>query len=133
MKKILVIDDEPVIAYMVAASLKMAGVQHTLDYCSDGAQGRTKAAGGGYDLITLDRHMPFMGGAEALTEIKRNPKSARIPVVVITAQRDPDFHKHVTDLGAAALVTKPFQPRQLGDLLRRVLAGQHPEPPAPPD
>ncbi|NIR02702.1 MAG: DNA-binding response regulator, partial [Gemmatimonadales bacterium] len=55
----------------------------------------------------------------------------RIPVVIITAQKDPAFDKHVTELGAVALITKPFQPRKLGDLLRRVLAGQQAEPSTP--
>ncbi len=129
MKRILVIDDEPAVAHMISASLRAAGVQHTIDYCSDGAEGRKKATQDQYDLITLDRSMPFMGGAEALKEIKRNAKSASIPVVMITAQNDPEFHKQAMELGAAALVTKPFRPQELADILRQVLAGGNIEPP----
>ena len=133
MKKVLVIDDEPPVARLIAAALKSAGVEHSLDYCSDGAQGRAKAAQGQYDLITLDLHMPLMGGVEALREMKRDPKSAHIPVVVVTGQHDPAFHKRVMELGAAALITKPFQIDQLGTILGQVLAGEHIEPVASPD
>ncbi len=128
MKKILVIDDEPTVAHLIAAALRSAGIQHTIDYCSDGAQGRRKAARGGYDLITLDRNMPVMTGDQALREIKRNRRCASVPVVVITAQKDPDFHEHVVELGAAALIVKPFHPRDLGAILQRILAGEPPDP-----
>ncbi len=129
MKKVLVIDDEAPVARLIGAALKAAGVEHTLDYCSDGAQGRTKAAHGQYDLITLDLHMPFMGGMEALKELKQSPKSASIPVVVVTAQHDPAFHQRATDLGAAAVVRKPFQTDDLATILAQILAGEQVELP----
>ncbi len=129
MKRILVIDDDPPIARMIGATLKAADVEHSLDYCSDGAQGLIKAVQGGYDLITLDLHMPFMGGVEALREIGRNAKSAQTPVVVISGQQDPAFHQRVMELGAVAVVMKPFGPTDLGNLLRQILSGEPVEPP----
>jgi len=130
-KKILVIDDEAFVARLIKAALEAADVKHEIDYCSDGAQGRVKAAQGQYDLITLDLHMPFMGGIEALMEIKRNPTSANIPVVVVTAQSDPAFHRRALEMGAAALITKPFRSDELGRVLQQVLTGEPTEPPAP--
>ncbi len=129
MKRILVVDDDPPVARLIAAALKAAGVEHTLDYCSDGAQGRAKAAQGRYDLITLDLHMPLMGGVEAIREMKRNPKSAHIPVIVITAQKDPAFHKQAMKFGATTLVSKPFKIEELRTILGRVLAGEPVEAP----
>jgi CheY-like chemotaxis protein len=129
MKRILVIDDDPPIARLVGAALKAAGVEHSLDYCSDGAQGVIKATQGGYDLIALDLHMPFMGGVEALKEMGRSEKSAQIPVVVITAQEDPAFHRRARELGAVAVVTKPFSTGDLGNLLRQVLSTELVAPP----
>jgi len=129
MKRILVIDDDPPVARMIEVTLEMARVEHALDYCSDGGQGRAKAAQGGYDLICLDLSMPFMDGFEALGEMKRNPKSAQIPVVVITGAQEPEVHQRVMELGAAAIVTKPFDPMQLGSVLQQVWAGEEPEPP----
>jgi len=129
MKRILVIDDDPPVARLVKAALDMVRLEHALDYCSDGGQGRAKAAEGGYDLICLDLSMPFMDGFEALGEMKRNPKSAQIPVVVITGAQEPEVPQRVMELGAAAIVTKPFAPRQLVGVLQQVLAGEEPEPP----
>jgi CheY-like chemotaxis protein len=122
MKKILVIDDEAPIARLIATVLKSAGIEHTMDYCSDGAQGKIKAAQGEYDLITLDINMPLMDGVEALEEMKGNPKSAAIPVVVITADDDPDLHARLLGAGAAAVVTKPAPAEDLGKLLTQILS-----------
>jgi chemosensory pili system protein ChpA (sensor histidine kinase/response regulator) len=129
MKRILVIDDDPPVARIVKAALDIVKVEHTLDYCSDGGQGRAKAAQGGYDLICLDLSMPFMDGFEALGEMKRNPKSAQIPVVVITGAQEPEMRQRVMELGAAAVFAKPFEPVHLGHLLQRVLAGEQVQPP----
>jgi CheY-like chemotaxis protein len=107
--------------------LKSAEVEHSIEYCSDGGQAKMKAGQGGYDLITLDLHMPLMGGIEALREMKENPKSAQIPVVVVTAQNDPAFHARAKEFGAAAVVTKPFAVEELGSLLAQVLAGEEVE------
>jgi CheY-like chemotaxis protein len=124
MKKILVIDDEPFVARLIGAALDTVGIEHDLEYSSDGAQGKIMAAQAGFDLVTLDLQMPLMGGVEALKEMKQNPKSAGVPVVVVTAQQDPAFHQQLMDLGAAAVVTKPFDPADLGDVLSRILAGE---------
>jgi CheY-like chemotaxis protein len=123
MKKVLVVDDDPAVARLIGAALEQTDVAHTLDYCSDGGQGRIKAVAGGYDLITLDLAMPLMGGMEALEELKRNPKSARIPVVVVTALQGRDLHEQARALGATAVVTKPFELWELVDIFRLVFAG----------
>jgi CheY-like chemotaxis protein len=122
-KRVLVVDDDPSVARLVAAALARAEVEHQIDYCSDGGQARAKAAQGQYDLIALDLAMPFMGGVEALEEMKRNPKSAQIPVVVITGLQDPALHAQVKQLGAVATVTKPFKVWDLVSVFRLVFAG----------
>ena len=124
MKRILVIDDDPLIARLITEVLKLANLECSLDYCSDGGQGREKAAQGRYDLISLDLAMPLMDGMEALAEIKRNPKSAQIPVIVLTAKLDPALHQKATELGAAAVVTKPFNVWELGNTFRLIFAGE---------
>ncbi len=73
--------------------------------------------------------MPFMDGFEALGEIKRNPKSAQVPVVVITGEHEPEVHQRVMKLGAAAIVIKPFEPLYLAKVLQQVLAREESEPP----
>jgi len=129
MNRILVIDDDPIISRLVKAALDIAKVEHGIDYSSDGGQGMVRTSKGGYDLICLDLTMPFMDGFEALEEIKRKPQSAQIPVVVITGVQETDVHQRVMALGAAAIVTKPFNPTEFADVLQQVLAGEKPTPP----
>jgi CheY-like chemotaxis protein len=124
MKRILVVDDDAAVARSIGTALKTTDIEHSVDYCSDGAQGKARAAQGQYDLITMDIHMPLMGGVEALREIKANPKSAHIPVIVVTGQHEEVFHRRVLTLGAAAVITKPFDVKELGSLLGEVLSGE---------
>jgi len=128
-KRILVIDDEAFVARLIGQVLQAANVEHILEYCSDGGLGRAMADQGHYDLITLDLGMPHMDGVEALQELKRNPKSAHIPVVVVTGKRNPYLHERVMELGAVAVVTKPFDTRELGNILRLIIARAEAEPP----
>ena len=124
MKKVLVVDDQPTVVRLIDATLKKIGVEYVLDYCSDGAQGRLKALQRPYDLIILDLAMPFMGGLEALAEIKRDPKTADVIVVVITGIKEPAQHREAERLGAAAVVTKPFEIEEFARILRLALERQ---------
>ena len=132
MARVLVIDDDPMIARVVSASLKQRNLPHSLEYCSDGGQGRLLAASGDYDLVVLDLAMPFLDGVTALEEMKRNPKSAHIPVVVLTGLDDAAVHEQVRALGAVAVLTKPVEHWELADTIRWVLAGDELRPPSGP-
>jgi CheY-like chemotaxis protein len=56
--------------------------------------------------------------------MKRNPKSAQIPIVVIIGAQEPEIRHRVMELGAAAVFTKPCEPMHLGHLLQQILAGR---------
>ena len=123
-RRILVIDDEPSIARLISAALSQAKVDHILDHCTDGAQGRIRASQGRYDLVALDLAMPFMDGVTALAEMKEDPRSAQIPVIVVTGRHDPALHQQVLELGAAAVIVKPFQAQEIATVFVRILAGE---------
>jgi CheY-like chemotaxis protein len=130
-KKVLAIDDEPYVARLLRKVLKDAwGEDVELDWASDGGIGRLKAASGEYDLITLDIAMPMMGGLEALEEIRRNPKSAHTPVVVITGLEDPHLAADAHSLGADAFVRKPFSAQELGRIIYEIAMRGTPPGPA---
>jgi DNA-binding response OmpR family regulator len=128
-KQVLVIDDEASVARLVAAALRAADLKHRLDYCSDGGQGRTMAARGQHDLIVLDLAMPLMDGFDALEEMKRNPKSSEIPIIVLTALHDAELHKRARELGAIEVITKPCGLWELVSAFRLILAGKEIKPP----
>ncbi len=65
------------------------------------------------DLVILDIHMPEMDGFEVCAAIKRNPATAKIPVIMLTAQADVDSRVTGLGLGADDYLPKPFHPREL--------------------
>lgn len=65
------------------------------------------------DLVILDVNMPEMGGFEVCAAIKRNPATAQIPVIMLTAQSDVDSRVTGLGLGADDYLAKPFHPREL--------------------
>ena len=60
------------------------------------------------DLILLDIEMPEMNGFAVLEKLKQKEKTANIPVIFLTADKDPERETEGLNMGAAAFVTKPF-------------------------
>ena len=60
------------------------------------------------DLILLDLHLPDMSGSTVLAQLKADPQTADIPVLIVTADATPGRERRLLDSGAFALVTKPF-------------------------
>jgi len=74
------------------------------------------------DLITLDLEMPMENGDEVLKKLKGDPCWQGIPVVMITANgNDQGVGKKLIELGAVAVVTKPFELEQLRTTIRKAL------------
>lgn len=71
------------------------------------------------DLVVTDLHMPEMDGFQFLAAVKGNPALAALPVVLITSESRPRLVQQAADLGAAAVLQKPFQPEEI----RRVITG----------
>lgn len=69
-------------------------------------------------LILLDLNMPKKDGREALVEIKSNPETRRIPVVILTTSKAEEDKLRGYDLGAASYITKPVTFSALVDLMR---------------
>lgn len=74
-------------------------------------------------LIT-DLHLPFFGGLDLIREIRADPGSAKLPVIVISGDTDPSVRRRVYALGADAFFAKPYSPaavcRKLEGLLHAV-------------
>jgi DNA-binding response OmpR family regulator len=69
------------------------------------------------DLVLLDINMPEVGGIPVCTEIKRNPATAQVRIIIVSAHSGSDFVADCLSAGADDYMSKPFQP---GDLARRV-------------
>jgi DNA-binding response OmpR family regulator len=126
MTHILVVEDEPSIAFGLETDLQAEGYRTTVAVTGPEAVGR--AQDGGFDLILLDVMLPGKDGFEVCREIRR--AGIRTPVVLLTA-RTHDAEKVMgLELGADDYITKPFNPRELRARIKAVLRRTAP-PPAP--
>ena len=119
-RKILIIDDEDDIREVAALSLESVAGWDVVT-ASSGAQGLTKAAKEKPDAIVLDVMMPGMDGPTTFLELKKNPATAHIPVLLLTAKVHPTDQKRFAGLGVKAVLFKPFDPMKLSEQIARVL------------
>src|ERR1035438_3366317 len=117
---ILIIDDEEDIREVAALSLEtVAGWQVVMS--SSGAQGLTRAIEHQPDAILLDVMMPVMDGPTTFRELRKNPLTARIPVLLLTAKVQSSDQRRFADLGVQAILFKPFDPLTLSTQIADVL------------
>jgi len=128
MQNILVVEDEKDLAELIAFNLEREGYQTTLAY--DGIAGLDAAGRVRPDLIILDLMLPGILGTEVCKMLKKNGKTAGIPVLMLTAKGE-EIDKVVGfEVGAEDYVVKPFSTRELllrvKALLRRAATGNVP-------
>ncbi len=126
--RILVVDDDPTVAEVVAGYLDRAGFR--VERAGDGADALARAAARRPDLVVLDLMLPGMDGLEVCRRLRaRGP----VPVVMLTARGDEDDRILGLEVGADDYVTKPFSPRELVLRVESVLRRTRPAPaPRPP-
>lgn len=115
--RILVIEDEPEIAEMVALNLEAAGFQ--VNTARDGAQGLTAQERQPADLIILDLMLPKVGGLEVLHILRR--KNDPVPILILTARTGDRERVHGLSQGADDYLGKPFSMLELIERVRAIL------------
>jgi CheY-like chemotaxis protein len=88
---------------------------------SSGAQGLASAIEHQPDAILLDVMMPGMDGPTTFRELRNNPATARIPVLLLTAKVQNTDQRRFADLGVEAILFKPFDPLTLSTQIAGVL------------
>ncbi len=110
-KKVLIVDDEEIIRKFLRINLLKLGYE--VKEAIDGVQALEQLGNDNYDLLICDILMPNKDGWQVLKEMRSNPKTKDIPVIVLTAKNeDTDMFKGY-DLGANYYMTKPFTKEQL--------------------
>src|ERR1700723_1856042 len=110
--RVLIIDDEEDIREVAALSLEtVAG--WTVITANSGAQGLARAIEHQPDAILLDVMMPSMDGPTTFRELRKNPATASIPVLLLTAKVQAPDQRRFADLGVQAILFKPFDPLTL--------------------
>src|ERR1700728_1984049 len=121
--RILIIDDEADIREVTALSLEtIAGWQVIL--APSGAQGTRRASLEQPDAILLDVMMPDIDGPTTYQILKQNGNTAHIPVLLLTAKVQGQERRKLDELGAAAILSKPYDPLTLADQISDILGGE---------
>ncbi|MFQ5612465.1 MAG: response regulator [Anaerolineae bacterium] len=114
---VLIVDDEVHIRKLICRMLEIAGFE-VLE-ASSGRQALQMIAETPPDIVTCDITMPDIDGFAVLKELRENPLTKDIPVVVITAQGQQREAQRATEMGANDYITKPFSHVSLIETLQR--------------
>jgi PAS domain S-box-containing protein len=109
---VLYVEDNPTNVALVAGALGRRPSVH-LRVVQRGRAGLAAAAEERPQLILLDLHLPDMSGRELLNELRNDPKTREIPVIIVSADANPDQIEQLVAAGAHAYLTKPIDVRQL--------------------
>ena len=117
---ILLVDDDRDIRTVTNLVLMTNGLGTALE-AATGQEGLTMARQHRPDVLLLDFKLPDLSGERVLQSLKADPRTRDIPVVFFTAHA---MERHqLRALPVAGLILKPFQPRELCDVVRRAIKG----------
>jgi phosphate regulon transcriptional regulator PhoB len=116
---ILVVDDEADLVELVSYNLKKEGFR--IDSASDGESALAKIREDKYDLLILDLLLPGIQGMELCRIVRNDPKTASLPIIMLTAKGEEVDRIVGLEIGADDYVTKPFSPRELVARVKAVL------------
>lgn len=119
MKKVLVVDDSETIRQHVTQALTRVGFQ--VIEASDGAAGLQRALQHEFSLIILDVNMPILNGLEMLERLKDDPKTASVPVLMLTTEAQRSMIERARQSGAKAWLIKPIKVESLISTVNKVL------------
>lgn len=112
MGKILIVEDDPLIGKVYAT--RLAADKHQVLLATDGENGLKSAKENLPDVIVLDIMMPKMSGLEVLADLKKNPATAKIPVIVYSNLAHDEEIAQAKKLGANEFLAKAnLTPQQL--------------------
>ena len=86
----------------------------------DGEQGVATALESRPDLVLMDIQLPKLSGLDATRQIRQDPRTAHVPIIVVTSFALSGDDQKALDAGASAYLTKPYSPRQMLELIRKL-------------
>ena len=118
MKTILYVEDNEFNRKIVRQLL--VRTSYRLIEATDGEAGVTTAREAAPDLVIMDIQLPKLSGLEATRQLRNDPATAGIPIIVITSFALAGDEKKARDAGAAAYLAKPYSPRELLQMIRQL-------------
>lgn len=120
-KRLLIIDDEDDIREVATLTLESL-LEFDVVGAASGLAGLAKAESERPDVILLDVMMPGLDGPSTLALLRQSEKTRAIPVIFLTAKVQVADRKQLSELGAAGIIAKPFDPMSLADEIFAILA-----------
>jgi DNA-binding response OmpR family regulator len=117
--RVLVVEDDPDIALLLARSLTRAGF--AVDQISSGAEVLPTLRRALPDLLLLDLMLPGLGGIEICRALRADPATAALPIIMLTARAEESDRIVGLELGADDYITKPFSPNEVVARVRALL------------
>jgi DNA-binding response OmpR family regulator len=119
-KKILLVEDDDFLVQMYATKLELEN--YTVIMATDGAKGLKLALKEKPDLVLLDLNLPIMDGFQVLEELKKNPDTKAIPVLVLTNYGQKENVDKCLNLGAEDYLIKAhFVPSEVVARIKKIL------------
>ena len=118
-KKVLIIDDEGDLVEELVVLLRWK--DFLVDVSLNGNSGLKKVSSFQPDIIILDVLMPKMDGWEVCRRIRADPKTEKIPILMLTALPPAEPEKSTHRMGANRILVKPFNPEELIKILHELL------------
>ncbi len=119
MRKLLVVDDEPALRFLVSSALEDEG--YILLEAEDGLAALDIVAKEKPDLIILDVMMPGLSGYEVCARLKQAPATSDIKIILLTAKGQEQDRRQSQQAGADYYLRKPFSPLQLIEIVENLL------------
>lgn len=117
--KILIVEDSPTIRMGLVSVLRKIGADVT--QASDGSEGLETARASHFDLIITDIDMPVMNGLQLCQELKKNPNTLSIPIVILSTEDSECRIEEGFRVGASAYINKMNAPRELKPCIEELL------------
>lgn len=117
--RILAVDDDEDILALIKLILKQHGLE--MIQATSGMEALERLTHDLPDLVILDLMMPEMDGLEVCRHIRADPRTAHLPVMILTARTQPESRAEAFRAGADDYVTKPVHPGELVARLRAIL------------
>ena len=127
--RVLLIDDDARLSAMVGDYLRGSGFD--VETAGSLAAGRERLAGSPYDALVLDLMLPDGDGLDLCRELRANPRTRQLPLLMLTARGEPMDRIVGLELGADDYLPKPFEPRELLARVKALL--RRATPPTSPD
>ena len=114
--KVLVVDDDPEIVTFLSTLLELEGIESSV--ATSAAAALEQLAQARPDLVLLDIAMPDRDGIDLCKELKRDPRTAEVPVFVVSARPGKDVVERALAAGAEEFIRKPFENAELISRIR---------------